>query len=392
VTGAVLKVGAGRRLERILIGLIVVLAIGSCSLETRSGPTVAIVKNWPADPLDSTYWIDGREIRLRDGRFEMPAAPGSAAKITVSVFDTPAFGYLEGDGEIDAAVILVYQGGGSGTFYYIAAALNRADGYEGTNAVLLGDRVMPHAVRIENRVIIADFSDRARGEPMAARPTIDVTKHLYLDGDRLLAVPADSEESGWVTFGHEVRSFLPCNRETEHWVLGRSPAISDIESTYRGTMTDARPYAPLFMVLTGSFDGPKTEGFGTDYADVFFATRVIAADPAGHCRREFIHVESPSPSMIIESPLSLRGRARGIWFFEGDFPVVLEDQDGSALATGFVTAKDEWMTEDFVPFSGTLTFTRPRQGDRGTLIFKKDNPTDRPELDDSTAIPVFFED
>ena len=46
------------------------------------------------------------------------------------------------------------------------------------------------------------------------------------------------------------------------------------------------------------------------------------------------------------------------------------------------------MTKDFVPFTGTLSFTNPVEALRGRLIFRKDNPTDRPELDDSTAIPV----
>jgi len=69
---------------------------------------------------------------------------------------------------------------------------------------------------------------------------------------------------------------------------------------------------------------------------------------------------------------------------------VLEDADGNVVANSFVTAQGDWMTKEFVPFAGKLSFTKPDQGGRGTLIFKKDNPTDRPDLDDATAIPVFF--
>jgi hypothetical protein len=392
MTGTKSIIGAERSWWCVSIGLIVVLAISGCSRETTRDPQAAHAEPLVADPLDTVYWIEGSEIPLNNGRFEMPAAPGSAAMVTATVFDSPAYGDLDGGGDIDAAVILVYQTGGSGTFYYIAAAIKRADGYQGTNAILLGDRVIPQAVRIQNRVIIVDFMDRGPAEPMAATPTINVRKYAYLDGDNLVTVPVDSEESGWVTFGHEVRLFLPCNRDTEHWVLGKSPAISDIERTYRNTMTDARPYAQLFMVLTGSFAKPPRDGFGADYADGFFATALIDADPAGHCRREFIAVESPAPGAEIESPLSIRGRARGSWFFEGDFPVVLEDANDNIVATGFVTAQGEWMTKEFVPFTGTLSFTKPEQGGRGSLIFKKDNPSDRRELDDATAIPVFFQE
>ena len=48
------------------------------------------------------------------------------------------------------------------------------------------------------------------------------------------------------------------------------------------------------------------------------------------------------------------------------------------------------MTKRFVPFEGTLTFEKPAAGGPGTLVFKKDNPSDRPELDDSLELPVYL--
>jgi hypothetical protein len=101
-------------------------------------------------------------------------------------------------------------------------------------------------------------------------------------------------------------------------------------------------------------------------------------------------VEAPSPGTIINSPLKVQGRARGIWFFEGDFPLILMDRRQKVIAKGFATAKGEWMTRDFVSFEGTLKFERPKDCGRGTLVFKKDNPTDRAELDDAVEIPIFF--
>jgi hypothetical protein len=43
--------------------------------------------------------------------------------------------------------------------------------------------------------------------------------------------------------------------------------------------------------------------------------------------------------------------------------------------------------------SGPITvplFLQPGWCGCGTLVFKKDNPTDRPELDDSLELPVYF--
>lgn len=111
----------------------------------------------------------------------------------------------------------------------------------------------------------------------------------------------------------------------------------------------------------------------------------------GNCKSDYIVVNSPTPGAPVTSPLRVRGRARDTWFFEGDFPLLLKDARGKVIAKGFATAKGEWMTQDFVPFEGTLEFEQPRSSERGTLIFKKDNPTGRPEHDDALEIPIFFQ-
>lgn len=106
---------------------------------------------------------------------------------------------------------------------------------------------------------------------------------------------------------------------------------------------------------------------------------------------ELIQLETPIDGDRISSPLTIRGQARGQWFFEGTFPVVLTNWDGLIIAEGFATAEGEWMTENFVPFEAQLIFTKPEYGERGFLILKKDNPSGLPENDDALEITVFFE-
>ena len=48
------------------------------------------------------------------------------------------------------------------------------------------------------------------------------------------------------------------------------------------------------------------------------------------------------------------------------------------------------MTDKFVPFKGIIDFEKPAAGERGILVFKKDNPTGRSEHDDSLELPVYF--
>lgn len=103
-----------------------------------------------------------------------------------------------------------------------------------------------------------------------------------------------------------------------------------------------------------------------------------------------IRVELPKTDEAITSPLTIKGSARGIWFFEASAPVSLTDWDGKIIAEGHITAQGEWMTENFVPFTGELTFTKPSYGERGTLILKKDNPSGLPEFDDAIEVPVRF--
>ncbi len=92
----------------------------------------------------------------------------------------------------------------------------------------------------------------------------------------------------------------------------------------------------------------------------------------------------------IASPLTITGQIRGIWFFEASFPVMLTDWDGKIIAQGIAKAKGDWMTENFVPFEATLTFVKPEYKNTGTLILKKDNPSNLPQNDAAIEIPIKF--
>ncbi len=107
-----------------------------------------------------------------------------------------------------------------------------------------------------------------------------------------------------------------------------------------------------------------------------------------------INVSYPQNGDEISSPLTITGEARGFWFFEGDFPIILTDWDGRIIAEGYATAKGEWMTEDFVEFEGVIEFIKPEHigefSERGSLILQKDNPSGLPENDDAREITIYF--
>ena len=103
-----------------------------------------------------------------------------------------------------------------------------------------------------------------------------------------------------------------------------------------------------------------------------------------------IQVDEPTPNQTIKSPVTLHGKARGNWYFEASFPVRLEGPKGETLASGIVQANGEWMTEDFVPFQVTLSFTPPPGGGAGRLVLSKSNASGLPEHDAQLVIPVKF--
>ena len=121
-----------------------------------------------------------------NGKAESSAAPGSATKITTIIFGIPVSGDLNGDGKPDAGIMIVQEPGGSGTFYYVAAAVNTTSGAKGTNAILLGDRVAPQNIEITNGEIIANYADRKPGEPFTVQPSQGISKYLILNGDTLV--------------------------------------------------------------------------------------------------------------------------------------------------------------------------------------------------------------
>ncbi len=105
--------------------------------------------------------------------------------------------------------------------------------------------------------------------------------------------------------------------------------------------------------------------------------------------KSMVEVDSPTPRAHVSSPLVVEGRARGMWFFEGSFPIDVVSKDGVRIGSGIAEALGDSMVEGFVPFTAHITFsvgtTTP-----GMIVFKKDNPSGDSVRDASTSIEVFF--
>lgn len=155
-----------RLLAALLLGALV---LAGCGARTAAQP----------NPGASTFVIQGQPVTLSGGRASAPAAPGSAAQVRTAIIAGPA----AGPGY--AAVVLAQATGGSGTFFYLAAALA---GGRTTNAVLLGDRIAVQALTARGGEVTVTYLDHAAGQPMAAPPSVRTVRRYQLRGGQLLPI------------------------------------------------------------------------------------------------------------------------------------------------------------------------------------------------------------
>jgi len=81
------------------------------------------------------------------------------------------------------------------------------------------------------------------------------------------------------------------------------------------------------------------------------------------------------------------GEARGGWFFEAQLPIRITDEQGNILGSSYGTAIGDWQTDDFVKFSGKVSYELETEG-KGFLVVAKDNPSGLAQYDKEIKIPV----
>ena len=170
----------------VLLLAVAIIVVAACAPTgtAASGVTSSVA---PPDPSNATFKIERDTITLVNGRAEREAAPGSATKVTTTLADPRVSGDVDGDGRLDTVVVLIYQPGGSGTLFYVAALLNAAGGVTATPAVALGDRINVTGVKLDGRTIVVDVLDRTAGQPLTESPSVALKKRFVVDRGALVA-------------------------------------------------------------------------------------------------------------------------------------------------------------------------------------------------------------
>ncbi len=168
-------------------------AASDSAAQAKSGISVTRLLRDSAAPGDLTESLANMEYKseytaggtapLEDGTYSEEAAPGSASKIEVSLTDQVAVGEL--NGQPAAAVVLVTNPGGSGTFYDLAVVMEQDGTPVNVATTSLGDRVQINSIAIEDNQVVVDMVQSGPTDPMCC-PTEHVINTYALEGDELV--------------------------------------------------------------------------------------------------------------------------------------------------------------------------------------------------------------
>ncbi len=152
-----------------ILPLVVGLLLAGASLFFIKKPVVSvpITPAGAASLKDASYTVEGKSTTLT-GEFRY--------------FGNEAKGDFDGDGRSDTAFIFTDNPGGSGTFYYVAVALNKSTGYVGSQAYFIGDRISPQTTELgDGNTIVVNYADRKDTDSFTTPPSIGKTLKLNLN-------------------------------------------------------------------------------------------------------------------------------------------------------------------------------------------------------------------
>ena len=193
----------------IVAGVALLLALGFFWLNHH----IYTEKQGPTDHKNATFVIDNTPITLMNGVSEVEQA-GSASKIVTKYFGNEAKGDLNNDGIPDAAFLLTQETGGSGTFFYVVAAIQTPNKtYNGTHAAFIGDRIAPQSTGIHNGLVVVNYADRAPGEPMTAQPSVGKSIWFKLDPETMQFGEVEQDFEGEAD-----PSRMTLNMKTWNWI------------------------------------------------------------------------------------------------------------------------------------------------------------------------------
>ena len=181
------------------VTLFALVACGACGHSaTPAAPAKAATPIAMTALKNATYHLafdPTRTMRLVNGAASDGSDLEGTMQLSTTLLDSITRGTLP-DGRADAAVVLVTNAGGTGSFYDLALMADSSGTPVNVASVGLGDRVVIKAMRLYGDSVSVTLVTQGPKDPMCC-PTLEATRHFVLDGGRLIptdhAAPADAK-------------------------------------------------------------------------------------------------------------------------------------------------------------------------------------------------------
>jgi heat shock protein HslJ len=155
-------------------------------------------------PLNAVYTIEGEKVELIQGKSESQLAPGSASKVVTQYFGNDVKYDFNSDGKLDLAFIMTQERGGSGTFYYLVAALNTGSGYVGSEGYFLGDRISPQTTEMSpGGIVVVNFADRLVGQSFTDKTSVGKSMWFKFDPTDAKFIEVPQPQSEGISPAHQ---------------------------------------------------------------------------------------------------------------------------------------------------------------------------------------------
>lgn len=164
--------------QAFLVFLVYVVFIGGIAVLDKKYPAEISQETLPSDYKNLSFFISGEKVTMVNGISRVPVIENSASMTTTQYFGNEVRADIDSDGDEDVVFLVTQNSGGSGVFFFAVAAIKENEGYRGSHAVLIGDRISPQTTEYRNGLVIVNYADRAPGEPFITPP--HVGKSLYL--------------------------------------------------------------------------------------------------------------------------------------------------------------------------------------------------------------------
>lgn len=129
----------------------------------------------------------------RTAQYEINGEPITLGTNGVKYFGNEVWGDFNSDGRQDVAFLISQDVGSGKNLYYITAAFNLAEGYEGMNAVFLGENISPQSTQYGDKIVIVNYGENTQ---TASVGTVGASTFLLVSNSGLEQVGYQESKTG----------------------------------------------------------------------------------------------------------------------------------------------------------------------------------------------------